>query len=134
VNETGFLQGNEMSKPLRYQRPFEVWTYRPSHSQLLLRSNKGDDRDDRATRVEVLFRGVSFMKLPTVLDELEVTSAAPEQVGLRANDVGDRRVFLLGSSSLGAFVVAYTVEVHEDEGEYFDASNLLDTTSTLGSA
>jgi hypothetical protein len=120
-----------MTSHLLYQRPFEVWTYRPSHCQLLLRSNKGDGR---ATRVEVLFRGVSFMQLPTVLDGLEITAAPPERVGLRPEDVDGRCVFVIGGTRHHAFVVAYTVQAHEDEGEYFDESSLLDTTSALGSA
>ena len=85
-----------MTSHLRYRRPFEVWTYRPTHCLLLLR-NKGDGR---ATRVEVLFRGVSFMQLPTVLDELEVAAAPPDRVGLRPEDVDDRCGFVIAEHAM----------------------------------
>lgn len=50
-------------------RLFQLWAYRVGHSQLLLRSNP-DERSE--TRIELLFRSVSSLHLPTAMSGLTV--------------------------------------------------------------
>jgi hypothetical protein len=98
-----------------------------SHSQLLLRATK--DRD-HATRVDVLFKGVGAMQLPSVMSSLVVREAEPEerQVILASASVDmpeERRCFVLEAPGFRGWVVAGTVVSVEDEGEYFEPSPLL---------
>jgi hypothetical protein len=50
-------------------RSFQVWRYVVSHRQLLLRSSR---TPEVTTRLELLFKNVSAIKLPTHLDALRV--------------------------------------------------------------
>jgi hypothetical protein len=57
-------------------RMVQVWSYTASHGQLLLRATK--DRDN-PTRVDVLFKGVGAMQLPSVMQSLTVREAEPAE-------------------------------------------------------
>src|SRR5689334_11720122 len=92
------------------ERRFQVWRYEVGHSMLLLRSTKGDQH---ATRVDVLFKPVKRLDLPTAFDGLTVERA------------GEGRFDLRGDGWSGS-VHATTVSVTEDEGEYFDPSPFAD--------
>jgi hypothetical protein len=50
-------------------RRFQLWSYRVSHSQLLLRSVKDAEH---TSRIDVLFKGVDALDLPTRLDGLVI--------------------------------------------------------------
>jgi hypothetical protein len=56
-----------MQPLLASDRRFQTWLYTASHSQLLLRSNPPAEGEER---IEVLFKGVPWMDLPTRLDGL----------------------------------------------------------------
>jgi hypothetical protein len=114
--------------PQKY-RTFEIWSYRPSHRQLLLRSNKDEHH---ATRVEILFRGVSLLTIPTVLPHLEITIVEPSDVDLTGVEADDKTVFRISASNFKGVIVADTMQVHEDEADYFEKSAILDTTGDLG--
>ena len=79
------------------------------------------------------------MGLPTFLDGLHISAAAPEElsVQLPANiqrDVHRHRVFRLRTGKNNYFVVASDVLSAEDDGEYFDHSLLLPESNTVTSS
>jgi len=88
-------------------RHFQLWRYTVGHGQLLLRSNPDAVR---ATRVEVLFKGVDRVDLPTSFDGLTV-----ERDG--------RRFDLRGQEWRGS-ITAIAMFSIEDEGTYADPSPL----------
>src|ERR1035437_5423461 len=68
-------------------RRFQVWEYSVGHKQLLLRSTKDVDHP---TRVEIAFKDVRAMQIPTVIDELSIAVAnAASGAEARARSGGD---------------------------------------------
>jgi hypothetical protein len=115
-----------MTLQRKFSRTFQIWSYTVSHGQLLLRSTK---TPAQPTRIDVLFKDVTMMKLMAELHDLSIREVAAEDVGL---DVGirpgdDQRVFGLSSKNFGGFVVAGTVVVHEDDKEYYEPSAISPT-------
>lgn len=118
-----------MTLPLRLSdRSFQLWAYTVSHAQLLLRSNK-TDRHPR--RLEILFRDVASIDLPTRMEGLEVAAATPEQAApirsrLGEARVGYRTVYVLRSGGHTGYVVAGLLTAHEDDGSYYTPSSLFE--------
>jgi hypothetical protein len=112
------------------KRRFQMWSYIVSHGQLLLRSTKGDGHD---TRVDVLFKNVVHINLPTLLTGLRVTEADPATrnrvlasvTGRSALPETETHVFLVQDANTSGVVVAGFVGLAEDSGEYSDPSPLL---------
>lgn len=107
-----------------FQRRFQIWLYTVSHGQLLLRSNRSDQH---ATRVDVLFKDVAVVQLPMSFDGLVVMEASEGEarnlnVQLGAQQIHDRKVFVIQGSNFEGYVVAGAVFWHEDEGRHFDES------------
>lgn len=108
-------------------RRFQLWTYVVGHRQLLLRSNKSERH---ANRCEVLFTNVARLDLPTLIENLEVQLATKETLPLAAAhlgalDLGDRTVYLIRGRNCLGYVVAGSMAVKEDDGEYYSPSGLL---------
>jgi hypothetical protein len=99
---------------MRFSRMFQLWRYSVSHSQLLLRSKS----PDLPTRIDVLFKGVSLIHLPTLFDSLVIFESS-EEVGKQSKS---QKKFLIESSDFKGHVNALAVFSHEDEGDYFDPS------------
>jgi hypothetical protein len=102
-----------------------MWAFSVSHSRLLLRCVKVGPND---TRVDVLFKAVDYVGIPTVLDGLSIQFATWDEVGglltgSRSSDAKPWRVVTAGSAGV---VVAGAVFVNEDAGEYYDPSPLWD--------
>jgi hypothetical protein len=68
-------------------RVFTVWKYTISHRQLVLRSVK-DPMQGISTRIDLLFKPVVWMSLPTSFSDLRVEEANPEQVEFMATISG----------------------------------------------
>ena len=105
-----------------FERPFQVWFYTVGHSQLLLRSNRSSELE---TRVDVLFKGVKAIQLPTVLPGLRMVKASrPEaletsrKLGIQLR--GDEHVFILEGANYVGFVIGLVAFAHEDEGHHSD--------------
>jgi hypothetical protein len=93
-------------------RSFQVWAFTGSHSQLLLRSSKDEAQ---FTRIDLLFKGVGRLCLPTLLRSLEVSEP----------DDGDQpRRFALKFEGGDGYVIADALFGAEDEGEYHEPSSL----------
>jgi hypothetical protein len=104
-------------------RTFQLWEYHVGHKQLLLRSTK---ESDHPTRVEVAFKNVRALKIPTVMRDLSI-SLASDSVATAARaqtgtDSGTVSVFALVGSGFEGYVIAGVAFGHEDEGEYSDPS------------
>jgi hypothetical protein len=107
-------------------RTFQVWRSTVSHNQLLLRSTKSESD---LTRLDVLFKPVSALKLRTHLNGLSVREAAsPEaaRVLAEASEVerSDQHVYIVESHDFNGWVIAAGVWTNEDQGEYSDPSAL----------
>jgi hypothetical protein len=86
-------------------RQFQVWRYEVGHAQLLLRSVKDDDH---ASRIDVLFKGVKVIDMPTKVD------------GLRVERDGDQ--YALSGVGWSGRVIAEACWQAEDAGEYYHPS------------
>ena len=108
-------------------RRFELWTYVVSHRQLLLRSNKSEQH---AQRCEILFTNVARVDLPTLVDDLDIQLATGETTPAAVAHLGaleraDRPVYLVRGQNCLGYVVAGSLAVKEDDGEYHSPSGLL---------
>ena len=117
-----------MNETIDLRRMVQMWSYTNGHSQLLLRATK--DRD-HPTRVDILFKMVAAMSVPTLMRELRVRQASPierEEI-LFTVDVDhseDRRCFVLEGPGFAGWVVAGVMVRVEDEGEYHEPSPLIE--------
>src|SRR5262245_15798235 len=107
-----------------FQRRFEMWLYAVGHGQLLLRSNRSDEVP---TRIEVLFKNVAALELPTLFDGLSITEATSDEaqslnIQLGSCPADRRKVFLLRGTNYLGYVVAGAVFWHEDQGNHYDES------------
>jgi hypothetical protein len=85
---------------------------------------------DLPTRIDVLFKNVAAVHLPTILDGLAVSEATEEektelhvQVGLTRLD--GRKVFVVHGSNFMGYVIAGIVAWHEDEREHYEPSHFI---------
>jgi hypothetical protein len=86
-------------------RHFQIWRYEVGHAQLLLRSVKGDRH---ASRIDVLFKAVKAIDLPTKFD------------GLQIERDGDQ--YAVSGVGWSGGVIAGACFQAEDAGEYYDPS------------
>jgi hypothetical protein len=91
-------------------RRFQIWTYQVGHSQLLLRSVKGDDH---SSRIDVRFKAVDLIELPSAFDGLVIRR--------------DGQLYKLSGPMWSGRVVAGSCFQAEDTGEYFDPSPFADS-------
>ncbi len=98
------------------RRRFQVWSYRVGHSQLLVRSNPEDGLE---TRIELLFKSVASVLLPTVMLGLTVRVASnDEELPPWADAHEGRKVYSVGFSGGDGFIVAGAAFVSEDALDY----------------
>jgi hypothetical protein len=102
-----------------YDRPFQVWAYTVGHGQLLLRSPKSELL---TTRIDLAFKDVGAIKLPTYFSSLSVIEIDPRTLGVSQEVVLHRKAWRLGVPGFEGFVIAGAAFVHEDDGEYSDPS------------
>ena len=89
-------------------RSFQMWAFTTSHAQLLLRSPKAEGEP---TRIDVLFKNVHRLNLPSCMEGLTIEKA------------GDR-LYRLGGSGWSGEVDAGLVAVAEDTLDFMDPSPL----------
>jgi hypothetical protein len=110
-----------MTEIFNSRRRFQMWRYTVGHSELLLRSIKSGDS---STRIDVFFKNVHVMHLPTIFEGLIITELSHEESrGLSILPFqGTAKVFGVRGATFAGYVVAGVVAFHEDEGEYNDPS------------
>lgn len=109
---------------VKFDRRFQMWEYSVGHSQLLLRSVK-DQKNP--TRVDVYFKGVAALNMPTLFHGLQVSEVGEDQwrslkVDFGALDLIEQKFFKVTGDGWQGWVVAYVVSSHEDDGEYYTES------------
>jgi hypothetical protein len=107
-------------------RRFQVWEYTVSHAQLLLRSVRDEIHP---TRVDVLFKNVGYMALPSafMVDVIEELSGDQLETleGLAAGALSDgRTAFRLTTAGGDGLAVAGVMVSAEDELESHEPSAL----------
>ncbi len=107
-------------------RTFQLWEYQVGHAQLLLRSPK---EGAHLTRLEIAFKNVQAVKIPTLIRDLSIGIADTEPSAAALAEAGTAvrtsLVFAIDGSGFQGYVIAGIAFGHEDEGEYFDPSPLL---------
>ena len=108
-------------------RTFQLWKYLVGHRQLLLRSNRSEAV---STRLDVLFKNVTVINLPTHLDGLSVALAPEHEAesvrgerGVEARD--GQQVYSVRGQNYRGYVIAGSIFTHEDDGDYAAPSALL---------
>jgi hypothetical protein len=106
----------------RAGRCFQLWWHTASHSQTLLRSPKGEDQQGRTyeTRIDVLFKPITVMKIRQYYDDLLIRCATQDEADrIRSGSPSarynrDDRFLILESGGEQDYVVAAAVGWHED--------------------
>jgi hypothetical protein len=107
------------------KRFFQLWSYSISHSELLFRSTKSTEFP---TRIDVFFKGVKELHLPTTSKGLLITEASDADIRrlctLRQipSVEKDVKVFMVQGRDFIGYIAALIALCHEDEGEYHDPS------------
>ena len=105
------------------ERPFQIWDFNVSHSQLLLRSpgSAGSGKN-----IDVIFLGVDFLGLPSILEGLTLDRASPEEAAkvikslARGGESCD--VWSIRSEGRLYHVAAVALYVCENALDLFDSS------------
>ena len=109
----------------KYAGAFQWWSYTVSHGQLLLRSTRSSGRP---TQVDVLFKDVVAVQLPTLIHDLEVLETDREgAAGRMPFDSQGRAIFIVRGRDTEGYVVAGAVFHDEGDHAYYDPSPLLPT-------
>ena len=113
------------SKMVESSRLFQMWSYTVGHGQLILRSPKAVGFP---TRIDVLFKNVAAMHLPTIMDGLAVSEATEAEtqelpVQVDRSRLEERKVFIVRTANFTGHVIAGVVASHEDEREYHEPSH-----------
>ena len=108
-----------------FDRPFQLWTFRVSHAELLFRSNRSQRH---STRMEILFKPVEALKVRASAERLvirQIRGKAAEriasEVGVSLGGRATPDVFILDDGGPPMYVIAGVVAVREDAGRYSDA-------------
>jgi hypothetical protein len=113
---------HEPQENFRSERRFEIWDYTASHSQLLLRGAKTNLEQ---TRIDVLFKGVTVMNLPTYLDGISIEKSSgdfpPQLTGIARDGCSLYRVL---TGAFEGYVVAAAMFVHADDLDFNEPSRL----------
>lgn len=115
-----------MKQLFKYDGRFQWWSYTVSHGQLLLRSTPSTTR---ATQVDVLFKDVSSVSLPTTSDDLEVFDG--EGMGLPlplpVGPIEGRKMLVVRGRGVDGHVVAGAAFHREWHGTHSDPGPLVPT-------
>ena len=118
------LNENMTTEIINFQRRFQMWSYTTSHSELLLRSPK---TPRLPTRIDVFFKDVKAIHLPTAFDGLVISEAIESEIlelhiQFGSPNLEGRKVFVVHDSQFRGYVIAGALAWHEDEREYHDPS------------
>ncbi len=104
-----------------------MWSYRVGHSLLLLRSVKSEQQP---TRVDVLFKPVAALNLPSKFQTLRIRNADADEAASIRSVTGEtwsdeQSLFIVEGGAFVGWVLAAVVAHTEDNGEYSDPSSLV---------
>jgi hypothetical protein len=106
-----------------FERSFQVWDYWVSHAQLLVRSPSDIYH---ARNIDLMFVGVQYVELPTILPDLALVEATPEEQRRATQAVGRpvplEQVFVLSTSGQRYLVVAGGMRIYENDLPFMTSS------------
>ena len=108
----------------RYDGRFQWWSYTVSHGQLLLRSTRSATRD---TQVDVLFKDVGLVCMPTSIEDIEVFTGDDSDLPKGIHLADGRKIFVVRGRELSGVVSAGVVLHLEGPGSHNDPSPLIPT-------
>ena len=119
---------DDLELPARFNGQFGVTLFHQHHGVLLVRS--ADRVDGGPKRIELLFRGVVWMSLPSWFNDFTLERALHDEVmpyipPSHRGKAESRKVYRVDIDRTPHYVIAGSVCVSRDDGSYFDASPLL---------
>jgi hypothetical protein len=113
---------------LELRRMVQLWSYTVGHKCLLLRATK--EQGD-GPRVDILFKGVGAIQVPTVMSDLVIREANDDERGAILRDTDpkrafQRRCFILEGTGFRGWVLAGVMVSAEDDEAYDAPSPLLE--------
>lgn len=117
-----------LSLPARFNGLFGLALFHQHHGVLLLRS--GDRDDGGPKRIDLCFRGVVWMSIPSWFSDFtierclldEIVDSIPPSLRGKAES---RKVYRIDIDRTPHYVIAGSVQASSDDGSYFDPSPLL---------
>jgi hypothetical protein len=114
--------------PARFSGQFGLVLYYQHHGLLLLRSGDRDDGGPR--RIDLLFRGVVWMSIPTWFGDFTVEQCLLDEVleyipPSHRGKAESRKVYRVDIDRTPHYIIAGSVLASSDDASYFDPSALL---------
>jgi hypothetical protein len=121
----------QMATEFSSPRSFQLWDYRVSHAQLLIRSPKGAwGSADQAQNLDLMFLGVAHMDCAATLRGVSVVQASTHELGALASRAGIQtwpsyRLFRLESENHRHHIVASSLTILRTTSEIMESSLVL---------
>lgn len=117
-----------LTLPARFNGQFGLVLFHQHHGVLLLRS--GDRDDGGPKRIDLLFRGVVWMSIPSWFGDFTIEQCLIDEVighipPSHRGKAESRKVYRLDVDRTPSYVIAGSVLESRDDGSYFDPSPLL---------
>jgi hypothetical protein len=114
--------------PARFNGEFGLVLFHQHHGVLLLRSGDRDDGGSR--RIDLLFRGVVWMELPSWFGDFTIEQCLLDEVYDRIppshrGKAESRKVYRIDIDRTPHYIIAGSVLAARDDHAYFDPSPLL---------
>lgn len=117
--------GSEPIRPMKKQfngLVFQLWEYRVSHGQMLVRSPKSPTQQ---TNVDIAFVGVEYVDLPRYLPELEIAEPTEGDIAFAKDRLGKpaeaKSITVLKVKGKRYVVVAAALKVTESDMDIFES-------------
>jgi hypothetical protein len=110
-----------------FSRRFQVWSYAVGHGQLLLRSTKDAQNP---TQVDVLFKNVGLISIPTLFDGLTVIESSKQELESSGLTMGllsaeNKKCLKLEGDNWHGAITAGNIAWLEDDSEHYVESKLM---------
>lgn len=102
-----------------YNRRFQVWEYKVSHQQLLIRSPKSQDHD---TNLDLIFVGVDYLALPKSMDGISIVPPNEAELRFASEFRKESQRIVLESAGQRHLVIAAKFQVSENTLDLFESS------------
>jgi len=119
---------DSLALPARFTGLFGLALFHQHHGVLLLRS--GDRDDGGPKRIDLLFRGVVWMSVPSWFSDFTIEQCLLDEVleyipPSHRGKAESRKVYRVEIDRTPHYVIAGSLSFATDDGSYFDASVLL---------
>jgi hypothetical protein len=119
---------DSLALPARFNGLFGLALFHQHHGVLLLRS--GDRDDGGPKRIDLLFRGVVWMSVPSWFSDFTIEQCLLDEVleyipPSHRGKAESRKVYRVEIDRTPHYVIAGSLSFATDDGSYFDTSALL---------